>query len=209
MLLPSHNLASDSLAKAATGILNRETRPGNLLAQAQLELHIFDSTRALGAVIEEQLKQEPQNPMLLLAKATLYPPDSQSYKTYHQQGFELARRLQDTEALQAFRVEELVQSQVITRRVMNKQGKRFGKPSIFDLMGVIHEIAREATGADVPPEILAKMIPTLFSSMDDAFLQVDDDDEEAEGKGGAAFMPPPPSGKQQKASRKRKPWYKL
>jgi len=49
--------------------------------------------------------REPQNPLLLLAK--LRPTShSANYDQFKQQGFEIACRLQDAKALQAFREEK-------------------------------------------------------------------------------------------------------
>jgi len=86
--------------------LDKMPKPGAALAKLQLSARRFSSTPAFVTFIDEALARETQNPLLLLAKATTYPADSPTYKEFHQKGFELARRLQDADALQAFRQEK-------------------------------------------------------------------------------------------------------
>ncbi|NJR65998.1 MAG: hypothetical protein HC772_12855 [Leptolyngbyaceae cyanobacterium CRU_2_3] len=90
--------------------LGSQPQPGNALAQIQLQVRRYTQTSSqaqiLRSFIEESLNREPQNPLLILAKATTYPQNSSNYETFRQQGFEIARRLQDAKALQAFREEE-------------------------------------------------------------------------------------------------------
>lgn len=151
-------------------ILTRAAQPGNALAKAQLEIRRFDRSSMLRFFIEDQLQQDPQNPLLLLASATLHDRRSREYGTLYDQGFELARRLQDAEALQAFREEDWFVSQAMTNRALGPQLKRFGDPSQIDLMDIFKRMANEAFGGPVPPEVLAKMIGSgLFGDMEEEF----------------------------------------
>ena len=81
-------------------------QPGNALAQLQLQVRKFGWIRSFIPFLQEALQREPQNPLLLLARATTYPLSMPEYDQLKQQGFELARRVQDAKALQAFREEE-------------------------------------------------------------------------------------------------------
>jgi hypothetical protein len=86
--------------------LNAQPQPANALALLQLKVRRYKPNKALLPFIEETLNREPQNSLLLLAKATTYPPHGREYERLKDQGFDLARRLQDAQALQAFREEQ-------------------------------------------------------------------------------------------------------
>ncbi|MEC4812182.1 MAG: tetratricopeptide repeat protein, partial [Scytonema sp. PMC 1069.18] len=86
--------------------LDTTPQPGNTLANIQLQARRFGTITTLVPALEEALRREPQNPLLLLAKATTNQVDSPEYEQLKQEGFELARRLQDAKALQAFREEQ-------------------------------------------------------------------------------------------------------
>ena len=91
----------------------------------------------------------------MLATATTYPRGSAQYETFHEKGFELARRLQNAEALQAFREQEWLEAQELARRVATRSGiNLLGDPSQLDVADMIKHLAREAFGAEVPPENL-------------------------------------------------------
>lgn len=208
LLLPLRNLSTDRLEAAVTAALRRSPQPGDLLAQAQLQLSWFGHYRALAPWLEEQLRQEPQNPLLLLAKATLYPRSSLEYETFYDQGFEIARRLQDATALQACREEEWFKSQDRTRRVVGSQMDSRGNLGQIDVIDMIQRMAREAFGSDVPPELLAQMLPELAAQMGRGFDPFDDDDDDDLPP---FFLPPPPGppGRGKSSGQKRKPWYQL
>ncbi|NJL44750.1 MAG: tetratricopeptide repeat protein [Leptolyngbyaceae cyanobacterium SM2_3_12] len=207
MLLPLKNLSAERLELAVTLALRQSAQPGHLLAQAQLQLSWFGPNQALAPWIEEQLRQEPQNPLLLLAKASLYPRRSREYQTFYDQGFELARRLQDAPALQACREEEWFQAQEITRRSVGNQMGSIGDLGQIDMLDIIERMAREAFGSDVPPELIAQMLPELAAKMG-GFDPFDDDfEDEGEDDIPPFFLPPPRRGKS--SAKKRKPWYEL
>jgi tetratricopeptide (TPR) repeat protein len=210
MLLPLKNLSAERLATAVSFALRQSPQPGNLLAQAQLQLSWFGHNRVLAPFIEDHLRQEPQNPLLLLAKATLYPRSSLEYKTFYDQGFEIARRLQDAAALQACREEEWFKSQEMTRRVVGGQLDPRGNLGQIDMIALMQQMAREAFGADVPPELIAQMLPELMAQMGGEFSPFDDDFEDDDFEDDNLppfFLPLPNPGKS--SSKKRKPWYKL
>jgi tetratricopeptide (TPR) repeat protein len=88
------------------------------LALLQLRLRFFATPKqqaVLRPYLETAYQKEPQNPLLLLAIATTYNPHSSTYENYQRQSFEIARRLQDAQALRACRQE----SQLLSLR--NKQ----------------------------------------------------------------------------------------
>ncbi|WP_228021458.1 hypothetical protein [Vasconcelosia minhoensis] len=201
MILALRTTPQDQLEPVAAQILSRARQPATTLAQAQLELCRFGPNRTLMPLIEAQLKQEPQHPQLLLAKANLYPRNSEEYQTFYDQGFEIARRLQDAAALQAFREEDWFKAQAMAGRVMGAQMGKLNDPSQIDVIDMLTRMAREAFGVDMPPEVIAQMIPELEAQMDSDFL--DDDEDEFE----PIFLPLPP--RRGKSSKKRKSWYQL
>jgi hypothetical protein len=198
MLLAVRSLAHERLTTAVASILGRATQPANILASAQLELQRFTQNVQLRPFIEAQLKAEPQNPQLLLANATLYSRNSREFKTFYDQGFEIARRLQDASALKAFREEEWFASQELSRRAIGSRMSRLDDLSQLDILDIIKKMAREAFGSDLPPEVLAQMMPELIAEMDAVFGD-DDDFEDVD-----FFAPLPPQRKAKKGSNRRK-----
>ena len=206
MLLPLKKLSDERLAIAVQAALARSTQPGNLLADAQLHLRRFSDESGFRPFIEQQLQQEPQNPRLLLAKATLFPARSPQYQTFYERGFEIARRLQDAAALQAYREEDWVVAQQATGRVLGDQlGVLQNDPSQLDMIDMLQRMAREAFGMDVPPEMIEQMLPELVAQMGGAGFDneyEDDEDDEPE----LFFLPPPPKRDKKK---KRKSFFDL
>jgi hypothetical protein len=203
MLLAMRSLPPERLTIAVAAALGRTAQPASTLASAQLELRRFVSNTTLRPFIQAQLKKEPQNPQLLLAQATLHERKSREYKTFYDRGFEIARRLQDAAALQAFREEDWLANQEMTLRAIGPQLDRLGDPrdlDPLDMMDIMKRMAREAFGADVPPEILAQMIPQLFNEINQMGGGFDDDDYFDE----INLFSPPPRRKVKKASKRPK-----
>ena len=102
---------AEKLDPVVMPLLNRAVQPAQTLARAQLQLNRFGlNRRVLRSFIEDWRKKEPQNPLLLLAAATLYSRDASQYEIFYDKGFEIARRLQDAEALQAYREEDWLEA---------------------------------------------------------------------------------------------------
>ncbi len=188
----------ETIKPIADPILSRATQPANTLAKAQLALHSFGPNRALLPLIEAWSKQEPQNPLLLLARATFHPRKSGQYETFYEQGFEIARRLQDAEALQAYREEDWFAAQAMTRRVVGPDMDFLGGGGPIDMLDMVRRMAREAFGEDVPPEILAQLLPELAAQMA-GFVDDDDEDEDDD-----PFFLPLPRRRGRKSAKKRR-----
>ncbi|NJK62996.1 MAG: hypothetical protein HC921_10250 [Synechococcaceae cyanobacterium SM2_3_1] len=97
------------LQKRLPSYLNRMAQPDQALARLQMQVRKLGYSHLLRSYIDAALVREPQNSLLLLAKATTFSPRSQPYEEIIEQGFELARRLQHQETLQAWREEEQLQ----------------------------------------------------------------------------------------------------
>ena len=155
-------------------------QPGNALAQLQLQVRKFGWIRTLIPFLTEALQREPQNPLLLLARATTYPLSMPEYETLKQQGFELARRVQDAKALQAFREEEAFLNLRQTQAMMpDPEDMDSFDAGAMDTM--LENLIRQMVGQKVPRAELERMLPTLKQQMMNElpdFMDGDDMDED-------------------------------
>lgn len=157
---------------AIRSYLHTSPQPGTALAQLQLHAHRYVQTVVLRPLIDDFLRRDAQNPQLLLAQATTYQIKSKEYEALKEKGFELARRLQDASALQAYREEEIFQSSKTAAELF----PALLETDDFDLMDMAKNIARKALGDDVPPEVLEKMLPKLMQMLEGDLLDFDDEE---------------------------------
>lgn len=159
-------------------------QPGNALAQIQFQVRRYTQTffqdKALYPLIEDALSREPQNPLLLLAKATTYPISSPEYEEFKQQGFEIARRLQDAKALQAFREEEAFLSARYVQQTMPSP-ERFDDFDMEDMSDLIDNLIGKMFGGKVPQDELKRMLPNLKQMMMNNLSDFDEEEEEDDG----------------------------
>jgi tetratricopeptide (TPR) repeat protein len=136
--------------------LDAQPQPGHALAALQLQVRWFGTTANLRTFLDKALAREPQNPLLLLAKATSFSLDSQPYEQLHEQGFELARQLQDAQALRAFRIEDYYVGEQEGMKMMpsDMDGPGLGE-SMFE------EMVRRVLGNQVPRDQLEQLMPML------------------------------------------------
>jgi tetratricopeptide (TPR) repeat protein len=181
--------------------------PGNALAQIQLQVRRHGWFRTLIPMLIPALEREPQNPLLLLARATTYPPHMAEYEKLKQQGFEIARRIQDAKALQAFREEQAFLEVQRTMAVMPDPDK-FDPMDMGAMNGMIEAMIRQMFGSKLPPGELERMMPELKRMMMNQMPMFEDyeDDEDYEDEEDDFFgfpdFPPifssPPKNKKQK-----------
>lgn len=177
VLLVVKGLAAERLHMALQLYLNQSPQPGTALAHIQLQARYYTQTDALRPLIDTALSQDAQNPQLLLAKATTFDLESQAYQDWHDQGFELARRLQDAPALQAYRAEEAFQSGMMAQAVFPDL-TNFAESGEIDLADVMRKMAQQMFGSQVPPELLERMLPELVDRMMDDLPDFGDEDED-------------------------------
>ena len=148
--------------------LGTQPQPGNALAQIQLQVRLYTQShlphQILSSFLEEALKREPQNPLLLLAKATTYPANSANYDQFKQQGFEIARRLQDAKALQAFREEEAFLKARMTQEFL-PEPQALDTLALEDMDELLENMLRKMFGGKIPPNELKQMLPQLKQMM--------------------------------------------
>jgi Flp pilus assembly protein TadD len=160
-----------ALQTACRSYLRLSPQPGLALGQLQFRVRRFATSESLRSLIDEFLCQDAQNPQLLLAKATTYESESNNYHELKEQGFDLARRLQDAAALQAYRAEERFQSDQVSAMLFT--GARIGKD--FGQVNCVKQIVRKMFGDNLPPEKLAEIMPKLLQMMEDDMYEDDDD----------------------------------
>lgn len=189
IVLAVKSSSADKLQIPLKIYLDASPQPGNTLALLQLQVRWFAQTAVLRSFIEAALSREQQHPLLLLAKATTFAPNSQPYEKFRSEGFELARQLQDAQALAAFRLED---------RYLNKNQRDdffLPMPGNLDLEmppeieAVFEAMIRRTLGSKVSRAELDLMMPMLkrkfimdmlskgAGGFDDDFDDDDDDDD--------------------------------
>lgn len=155
--------------------LSKMPQPASALAQVQLQVRRFGSSRNLLRLIQEFLEQEPQNPLLLLAKATTYPLSSREYEELKQQGFDVARRIQDAKALQAFREEDAFVNLREAQAIL-PHPDAFDTMDEGDMLDIMEAMVRRMFGGQIPKAELDRMMPELKRKMLNDMPIFDDDD---------------------------------
>jgi tetratricopeptide (TPR) repeat protein len=204
VFLVAKALAPDRLEAALAPYLAKSPQPGNALAKIQLQARRFVQSTALRPLIDEALRREPQNPQLLLAKATTFPLDSPNYKQLQEQGFELARRVQDAQALQAFREEEAFQSGMMAGELFPGLMNSFSRTGQLDLEDMMRQMVKKMFGKNIPPEQLEAILPELMrmAEADLPDFGMDDDDDMGNffSFGPPDLFGPPPKKKRRRRS---------
>ncbi len=151
--------------------------PGTALAQIQLQVRRFGWIRTLIPMLMPALEREPQNPWLLLARATTYPPSRPEYEQLKQQGFEIARRVQDAKALQAFREEQAFMEFKQAQSFMPDPG-RFDNMDSGAMTDMLESMIRQMFGQKLPPDELERMMPELKRMMINDLPELAEEEEE-------------------------------
>jgi len=162
----------------------------------------FGEITTLVPVLESALRREPQNPLLLLARATTYHVDHPNYEQLKQQGFELARRLQDAKALQAFREEQAFLSAQETTSIM-PDPEEFDNLNMSNIDDFLSGMLQKLLGNKMPKAEFERMLPELKQKMLNSMPNFDEDDQEEEEPDlDLIFGNLPPTRKKRKGRRK-------
>jgi tetratricopeptide (TPR) repeat protein len=181
--------------------LDTMPQPGNALANIQLQVRRFGEITTLVPVLESALRREPQNPLLLLARATTYHIDHPNYEQLKQQGFELARRLQDAKALQAFREEQAFLSAQETTSIM-PDPEEFDNLDMSNIDDFLSGMLQKLLGNKMPKAEFERMLPELKQKMLNGMPNFDEDEEDEEPDLDFIFGNLPPTRKKRKGRRK-------
>lgn len=157
--------------------LDTVPQPGNALAQVQLQVRRLGWVRNLISYLEAALKQESQNPLLLLARATAYPFSMPQYEQLKQQGFDIARRIQDAKALQAFREEEAY-LQLRHAQSLMPDPEKMDSLDEEGVLDVLEAMIRRMVGNQIPKAELDRLMPELTRKLIEEMPDADDDFEE-------------------------------
>ncbi|MGF1569074.1 MAG: hypothetical protein ACFCVD_13560 [Nodosilinea sp.] len=165
----------ERLRPVLSDYLATTANPALALAQLQLQVRWFADTDSLRPWLQEALAKDSQNALLLLAQATTFPIRQPEYRALIDQGFDIARRVQDTEALKAYRQEEAFRAGLEARDFLPELARlsKFGSSS-EDLMNLLEQMARQLLGADVSKEKLEAMLPAFAEEM--GFAPIDSRD---------------------------------
>jgi tetratricopeptide (TPR) repeat protein len=174
----------DKLQFPLKAYLDAAPQPDNALALLQLQVRWFAQTVSLRSFIETALSHDSQNPLLLLAKATTFSPSSQPYQQFRSAGFELARRLQDPKALEAFRMEDRYLNQQKIQSFMPMPG-RVDIEMPPEVAAAFEEMIRRTLGSKVSraeldlmmPMLKRKFIADMLNNTDDGFADDEEDDD--------------------------------
>ncbi len=144
--------------------LRKTPSPDKALGELQLKVRRWGNGSALMGLIEEALSNNPQNPLLILALATGFSPETQDYQKLSEQGFELARRLQDKQSLKAWREEEAFVIAQQLREVLENLILEKGYPSLEE---ILEKLKTEVFKRDLLPEDMDRIfseLKTIISS---------------------------------------------
>ncbi|MEA5618212.1 tetratricopeptide repeat protein [Cronbergia sp. UHCC 0137] len=157
--------------------LDTMPQPGNALANIQLQARRFGEIKTLVPALDEALRREPQNPLLLLAKATTYDIEHPNYEQLKEQGFELARRLQDAKALQAFREEQAFLNAREANRFM-PDPEEFDNLDMSNIDDLLERMLKRLLGNKMPQAEFERMLPELKQMMLNNMPNFSDDDDD-------------------------------
>jgi tetratricopeptide (TPR) repeat protein len=164
---------AQQMQTAIRSYLSISPQPGNALAQLQFNVRYYVQTDTLRSLIDEFLRQDSQNPQLLLAKATTYPNNSKNYTELQEQSFDLARRLQDVVALQAHREEKALQATIRSHKMTALFSDSMDEDD-FERLNIAKKMISNMFGDDLPPGALEKMLPELMRMLEEDLLDEDD-----------------------------------
>ncbi|MFN9643759.1 MAG: tetratricopeptide repeat protein [Cyanobacteriota bacterium] len=168
-LLLLHGLglkASEEPGTEAARLLRRARQPQRTLPMALFDLRLFASTKPWRAVVDDLRRQDPDNPLLTLALATMERNGSFAHGQRHGEAFDQARRQQDGVALAACNRELWWADR--------HPAKSIGRPSrlmgglewdrlvdMLDIEALVRQIVREKGGGELSEEQLQKIMPLI------------------------------------------------
>lgn len=169
-LLLLHGLGlkrSEAPGPEAARLLRRARQPQRTLPLALLDLRLFASTRPWRPLVDDLRRQEPHNPLLTLALATMERPGSYLYAEAAREAFDQARRQQDGGALAACRREQWWVDTRPARTPRRPAPWLSGVDweQLFDTMdfeSMVRQLVREQGKGEMSPEELERLMPEIL-----------------------------------------------
>jgi hypothetical protein len=141
---------SESPDPEVVALLRRAPQPQRTLPLALLDLYLFASTRPWRSLVETLHRQEPDNPLLTLALATMERDTSLAWTLLREKAFEQARRQQDSVALAACRRDQAWSGNPYVHSIPGRhsfhgfrgggKGGRGGIDQVFDLDTILRNL---------------------------------------------------------------------
>ncbi len=163
----------------ARPLLRECHNPGRQLAQALLELRLIGSTRPWQEMVRELRRQDPGEPLLSLALATMERSFTTPYSRLRDQAFEQARRQQDREALAACRREQAWIEAKFDRDCALRRARSLADDPLWrkrianmDLKAMLRD-SLAATGCDPVSEAeLERLLPLFERQLQEAYARM-------------------------------------
>ena len=166
----------EALREEASRLLRRLHQPGRMLPRALLDLRVLTTTKPWQAILEDQQRRDPENPLLMLAMASMHRPYSQPHRRDLDRALDLARRQQDSEAIHLCRREQAWAEESYDRAAAQRRADGMMRHPMweqfvedFDLRAFIREQAKQQGCDTIPDALIEMMLPEAQRSMAKAF----------------------------------------
>lgn len=163
----------------AAGLLRGSPQPERALPLALLDLRMLTSTRPWQALVQTLQRQDPENPLLLLALATMERSFSYPYNRLSERAFAQARSQQDRQALAACRREQAWIELAFDRENAKRRARSLADDPIWqrrfarlDLKALLRRFAEENGECEVDDTELEAMLPEFERQMREAFARM-------------------------------------
>jgi tetratricopeptide (TPR) repeat protein len=172
-------------------LLRRAHQPERALPLALLDLRLLASTTPWRAMVEDLLRQDPQQPLLMLALATMERTGSIAYLQLSQEAFEQARRQQDSLALAACgREGQWAEAHPERPRGRRPLGLRDDIDwnrlcDLMDFESILRDVVRERGGGEHSDADVETLLPEIEPLARRAILQMVGQEQEEDGTSAA------------------------
>lgn len=169
----------ESPDEPAGRLLRGSPQPECTLPLALLDLRLLTSTRPWQGLVQTLQRQDPENPLLCLALATMERSFTFPYNRLSERALEQARTQQHRQALAACRREQAWIETAFDRERAHRQARRLADDPLWqkrfarlDLRALLQRFAEES-GMDAPDVTdLEAMLPEFERQMREAFARM-------------------------------------
>lgn len=154
-------------------------RPEQQLPLALLDLRLLHSTRPWQGMVRELQRQDPDNPLLSLALATMERSFTSPYTRFSEQALEQARRQQDRQALAACRRERAWIEAAFDRELARRRARRLADDPLWqkrisqlDPMAMLRGMVEETGMGPTSEAELQRLLPEFERQLREAFARM-------------------------------------